>query len=103
MNADGGPSCSPNSACSPTDSKRVLGGPDWHEASAGVSLDRHCVHAPEIPDDAVDMHTGRGQEIGRGIERFVTEGAGVDPELESRERRWRAELLAQLGLPAEER
>ena len=53
----------------------------------------------DIPDHALDMHTRRGQEMGRGIEHFLTEGAVVDPELESRERRWRAELLARLGLP----
>ena len=54
-----------------------------------------------IPDHAVDMHTRRGQDIGRGIEHFLTEGAVVEPALESRERRWRAELLARLGLPAD--
>ena len=56
----------------------------------------------EIPDHALDMHTRRGQQLGRGIEHFLTEGARVDPELESRERRWREELLASLGLPADE-
>ena len=57
---------------------------------------------PDIPDHALDMHTRRGQQLGRGIEHFLTEGARVHPELETRERRWRAELLAQLGLPADE-
>jgi replication-associated recombination protein RarA len=57
---------------------------------------------PEIPDHALDMHTRRGQQLGRGIEHFLIEGARVEPELESRERRWRAELLTQLGLPADE-
>jgi replication-associated recombination protein RarA len=54
---------------------------------------------PEIPDHALDMHTRRGRQLGRGIEHFLSEGARVDPELESRERRWRAELLERLDLP----
>jgi replication-associated recombination protein RarA len=57
---------------------------------------------PAIPDHAIDMHTRRGQELGRGIEHFLTEGAIVEPELESRERQWRAELFARLGIPADE-
>jgi replication-associated recombination protein RarA len=57
---------------------------------------------PDIPDHALDMHTRRGQQHGRGIEHFLTEGARVEPELETRERRWRAELLAQLGLPPDD-
>ena len=56
----------------------------------------------DIPDHALDMHTQRGQQLGRGIEHFLTEGARVEPELESRERRWRAELLAQLGIPTDD-
>ena len=56
----------------------------------------------DIPDHALDMHTRRGQEMGRGIEHFLIEGARVSPELDSRERRWRTELLARLGLPADE-
>jgi replication-associated recombination protein RarA len=54
---------------------------------------------PEVPDHALDMHTRRGRQLGRGIEHFLSEGARVDPELESRERRWRAELLERLDLP----
>ena len=56
----------------------------------------------DIPDHALDMHTRRGQQLGRGIEHFLTEGARVEPELESRERRWRVELLAQVGLPPDD-
>ena len=43
----------------------------------------------DIPDHALDMHTRRGQQLGHGIEHFLTEGARVHPELETRERRWR--------------
>jgi replication-associated recombination protein RarA len=55
----------------------------------------------QIPDHAIDMHTRRGQALGRGVEHFLTEGARVEPELDGRERRWRAELLDRLGLPAD--
>jgi replication-associated recombination protein RarA len=53
---------------------------------------------PTVPDHALDMHTRRGQELGRGLEHFLLEGARVAPELESRERRWRAELLELLAI-----
>ena len=33
----------------------------------------------DIPDHALDMHTRRGQEMGRGIEHFLTEGASRRP------------------------
>lgn len=51
---------------------------------------------PAIPDYAVDMHTLRGQQMGRGIEHFLTEAARVSPELESRDRTYYDRLLAQL-------
>lgn len=54
---------------------------------------------PAIPDHALDMHTRRGREMGRGIEHFLTEGARVAPEDEGRERQWRQRLLERLGLP----
>lgn len=57
---------------------------------------------PEIGDHALDMHTRRGQEMGRGIEHFLTEGARVAPEAADRERSWRAELLDRLGIPADQ-
>jgi replication-associated recombination protein RarA len=54
---------------------------------------------PAIPDHALDMHTRRGQEMGRGVEHFLTEGARVAPEDEGRDRQWRQRLLERLALP----
>lgn len=34
---------------------------------------------PEIPDFALDMHTRRGQELGRGMQHFLTEASRVEP------------------------
>jgi replication-associated recombination protein RarA len=56
---------------------------------------------PDIPDHALDMHTSRGRQLGRGIEHFLTVGARVEPELETRERRWRDELFERLGIESE--
>jgi replication-associated recombination protein RarA len=53
---------------------------------------------PEIPDYALDMHTRRGQEMGRDLAHFLTEGAKIEPELAGRDRRWRVQLLERLGL-----
>jgi replication-associated recombination protein RarA len=53
---------------------------------------------PEIPDHAVDMHTRRGQAMGRDLAHFLTEGARVVPEDSDRDRRWRRELLERLGM-----
>jgi replication-associated recombination protein RarA len=63
-----------------------------------VRLDVEAGARPEIPDHALDMHTRRGQEMGRDLTHFLLEGARVAPELAGRERRWRVELLERLGL-----
>lgn len=40
-----------------------------------VSLDEWNANGPgEIPDVALDQHTARGKQMGRGIEHFLTEG-----------------------------
>lgn len=49
---------------------------------------------PEIPDYAVDMHTRRGQEMGRDYEHFLTEASKVDPEMPGRDLTYRERLLA---------
>jgi replication-associated recombination protein RarA len=41
---------------------------------------------PNIPDYALDMHTRRGQEMGRGLQHFLDVGSQVHPELEGREK-----------------
>ncbi|HEX2908058.1 MAG TPA: hypothetical protein VHO69_14405 [Phototrophicaceae bacterium] len=49
---------------------------------------------PVIPDYAIDMHTRRGQEMGRDYEHFLTEAAQVHPELPERDFTYRDRLLA---------
>jgi replication-associated recombination protein RarA len=49
---------------------------------------------PVIPDYAIDMHTRRGQEMGRDYEHFLTEAAQVQPELPERDFTYRDRLLA---------
>jgi len=51
---------------------------------------------PEIPDYALDMHTARGQAMGRGLRHFLEEGAKVEPELADRDSTYRRRLLALL-------
>jgi replication-associated recombination protein RarA len=48
---------------------------------------------PEIPDVAYDMHTKRGQEMGRGLEHFFKEGALVENERAGRDTTYRERLL----------
>jgi replication-associated recombination protein RarA len=48
---------------------------------------------PEIPDVAYDMHTRRGQEMGRGLEHFLKEGALVANERPGRDTTYRERLL----------
>ena len=40
---------------------------------------------PEIPDYAIDMHTRRGQEMGRDYAHFLHEASRVEPELPDRD------------------
>jgi replication-associated recombination protein RarA len=64
---------------------------------------RHAVEEegtlPVIPEYAVDMHTARGQAMGRGIKHFYEEGARIDPELEGRETKYRQILLELISKP----
>ncbi|MGC9399158.1 MAG: AAA family ATPase [Anaerolineae bacterium] len=48
---------------------------------------------PTIPDYALDMHTARGQELGRGKRHFWEEGAKIVPELPNRNTTYRERLL----------
>jgi replication-associated recombination protein RarA len=68
------------------------------ELASLLRLDIEAGAAPSIPDYALDMHTGRGQELGRDLGHFLTEGARVEPELAERDRSWRRQLLERLGL-----
>lgn len=51
---------------------------------------------PVIPDYAVDMHTKRGQEMGRDTRHFLTEASKVMPEIPDRDFTYRDRLLAAL-------
>ena len=51
---------------------------------------------PEIPDVALDMHTRRGQEMGRDYLFFMQEASRVVPEIEGRDTTWRDWILAAL-------
>ncbi len=53
---------------------------------------------PEIPDYAIDMHTRRGHEMGRGLEHFFKEASIVSPEKSDRNRKYRQALLEILEI-----
>ena len=48
---------------------------------------------PKIPDYALDIHTRRGQEQGRGLQHFLQEAAQVAPRLTEDDSPWRQRLL----------
>jgi len=62
-----------------------------------VNLLRHQVEqegrVPEIPDYALDMHTAKGQEMGRSKLHFWEVGAAIAPELEGRDTTYREMML----------
>lgn len=51
---------------------------------------------PEIPDFALDMHTLRGQEMGRDYRWFVDEASKVHPEISGKDERYRQWIIAAL-------
>lgn len=51
---------------------------------------------PQIPDYALDMHTRRGQEMGRDFAHFLNVASQVAPRLPDNEKRWRKQLLELL-------
>ncbi len=51
---------------------------------------------PTIPDYALDMHTGRGQELGRDKLHFWAVGAQIAPELPGRNTQYKERMLAIL-------
>ncbi|MCA9889238.1 MAG: AAA family ATPase [Anaerolineae bacterium] len=48
---------------------------------------------PTIPDYALDMHTRRGQEMGRDLLHFLTEASKVAPEMPNRDRTYLDRLI----------
>ncbi len=51
---------------------------------------------PEVFDDALDMHTRRGQEMGRDFLHWFTNGARVENELPGRDTTYRSRILDML-------
>lgn len=54
---------------------------------------------PIIPDWALDNHTRRGQEMGRGVQYFLTEGCAIENEREDRDHTYqrRVEDIVERG------
>jgi replication-associated recombination protein RarA len=51
---------------------------------------------PQIPDYALDVHTRRGKELGRGLRHFWEVGAQLDPELVGRDTSYHERVLKAL-------
>jgi replication-associated recombination protein RarA len=51
---------------------------------------------PEIPDAALDMHTRRGQEMGRDYRWFVEEASRVVPEIAEKDQTYRRWIIKAL-------
>jgi replication-associated recombination protein RarA len=51
---------------------------------------------PTIPDYAIDMHTRRGQEMGRDYAHFLNEASKVAPELPDADKTYKERLLKLL-------
>jgi hypothetical protein len=56
---------------------------------------------PEIPDVALDVHTRRGQLMGRRLVHFLAESAQVENEVPDRDLTYRKCLLALHGISEE--
>jgi replication-associated recombination protein RarA len=51
---------------------------------------------PEIPDVALDMHTGRGQQMGRDYRFFMEEASRVMPEANDKDQKYRDWIIKAL-------
>jgi replication-associated recombination protein RarA len=51
---------------------------------------------PEVPDFAIDMHTRRGWEMGRGYEHFMTEASRVENVIADRDTSYRDRIMAAI-------
>jgi len=52
---------------------------------------------PEIPDVALDMHTRRGQEMGRDYLFFMSEASKVVPEIKDKDQKYKQWILKALA------
>ncbi len=80
---------------------RQIAGSDKDRTSDDlVNWARHSValgeRLAEIPDIALDMHTRRGQEMGRDYRFFMEEASKVSPESPARDQTWRRWIMAAL-------
>jgi replication-associated recombination protein RarA len=53
---------------------------------------------PVIPDYAIDMHTHRGQEMGRDVRHFIDQAAKIQPELPERDTEYQRRLHSLMGV-----
>jgi replication-associated recombination protein RarA len=51
---------------------------------------------PEIPDIAIDMHTGRGEAMGRDYRFFMEHASTVIPEIPDKDQKYRNWIIAAL-------
>ena len=51
---------------------------------------------PEIPDVALDLHTGRGQQMGRDYRFFMEEASRVMPEINDKDQKYRDWIIKAL-------
>ncbi|MCZ4345467.1 AAA family ATPase [Devosia neptuniae] len=80
---------------------RVLAGSEKDRTSDDmVNWARQAValgeQMPEIPDIALDMHTRRGQEMGRDYRFFMEEASRVLPEIRNKDQRYRDWIIKKL-------
>ena len=52
---------------------------------------------PEVPDFAIDMHTKRGWEMGRGYEHFMTEASRVENKISDVDTSYRDRIMAAIA------
>ena len=73
----------------------------WTRLPAGAiarnNRQRWSATLPEIPDYALDMHTAKGQNMGRGLNHFFEVGAQLNPEMPDRDLSYRKRILEILG------
>ena len=53
----------------------------------------HEERVPDIPDEAVCVHTRRGQEMGRGMYDWFVTGTRISPEVEGRDTSYKEHLV----------
>ena len=79
----------------------MAGGPKDRTTDEMASWAKQAVRLgermPEIPDFALDMHTQRGQQMGRDYRWFVNEASRVIPEIPDKDQTYRQWILDALN------